>query len=178
MFWLIPLLCFAVVLFIKAGLNGYRLCRLKKLESEYLKYVDGLVNNTASWDFYEKTPEIKELLIKAGQSSSGIPDVENVGVGFVQVTVDVFDNMTANNSRIASLMRGTIKQAIGVYKKRIWESFNPFYWIELLIFLPQKIFQYVTGNEDASSWLSRLLNAIYWLVGLIGSLLAIYDHFK
>src|SRR5690242_967732 len=102
------------VIILKASLNGYNLWRLRTLEKEYEAYQLGLIDQTASWDFYEKTPELKELLIKAGQSSSGIPDIENLGVGVVQVTVDVFDNMTANNERIAILMKGTIKQAIGV----------------------------------------------------------------
>lgn len=175
-FYAIVILFISAIL-IKAILNGYRFWRLRALERDYQDYIRAFENQTASWDFHEKTSEIRELLINAGQHSSEIPGIENLGVGFVQVSIDVFDNMTANDQRVATFMLSAFKGAIGVYRKRIYDSFNPIYWIEFLIFLPQNIIEYILGKNanEVPRWLIRFFNVVYWIVTLIASIITIID---
>lgn len=175
--WMIIIVVISVII-IKAILNGYKLSRVCVLEKDYKDYLAALQNQTATWDFHEKVPEIRELLIKAGQGSSQIPDVVNLDVGVVQVTRDIFDNMTANDTRVASFMLSAFRQAIGVYKKRLKDSFNPFYWLEYMIFLPQNIINYILGGEAIPNWLIRLVNMIYWIVGGVSAVIKIIEYFK
>ena len=166
---------------IKVILNASKLLRLKALEKAYHEFMKKMAEGKATPDFLEKTPEIIELLKKAGQQSSTITRVKPAGLGFAQTLhLDLFENITANDQQFYNLIFSSFKQAIGVYKKRIYESVNPLYWIEFLIFLPQNLINYILGDEQhlTSNWIVRLLNAIYWIVGFIGSIWAIVDRVK
>lgn len=162
-----------IFIFVKTIMNGYKLWRLSTLEKEYLDYLGNLANDTENWEFYEKIPEIKEFLIKAGLQSSLVDVYENLGPAIHRYKLDLFENIAANNIEIASLMRGHLKQAIGVYKRRIREAYNPIYWIELLVYLPQNIVSYILGKDAIPNWLIRLMNAIWWICGFIGVIMKI-----
>jgi hypothetical protein len=85
--------------------------------------------------------------------------------------MEVFENIGRNDERIVLLMIGIFRQAIGIYKKRIIDAINPFYWLEFIIFLPQNIIQYVLGNSAIPNWFIRLINVFYWLSGIVISII-------
>ncbi len=53
------------------------------------------------------------------------------------------------------------EEAIGEYKSRCLEVFSPLYWINTVIYLPQKILQYI--GLPSETWIGRILNAIWWI---------------
>ena len=55
--------------------------------------------------------------------------------------------------------------AIGEYEHKCKETFNPFYWLKIIIFLPQNAIAYVGGNADGL--LSKVFNFIYWIAGIV-----------
>ena len=57
------------------------------------------------------------------------------------------------------------KNAIGVFKGRIFESINPKYWIDCVLFLPKNLLMYL--NVSAESIFIKIFQLIYWLFGII-----------
>lgn len=179
---LIIIVFILIAVVIKAGLNTYKLKRIRRLEKKYHDYMrtSNLETETIP-EFLENIPEIIDLLEQAGQKSKIISRIENTGLGYVQnLQGDLYENITTHDSECYTLISTRFKYAIGVYKKRLYESFNPFYWIELLIFLPQKLIEYQFGDNQQilSNWCVRFLNIIYWVISFLGSLFGILDYFS
>ena len=176
--WLIVILVMGAIL-IKALLNGYKAWRLISLEKQYHIYMERVAANQATPEFLEKTPEIIDLFRKAGQRSTTITRVEPAGLGFARtLQINLFRNITLNDEGVYSVTSAIFKQAIGVYKKNIYDAFNPFYWLEFLIYLPQNIIKYVLGNEAIPNWLIRLANVIYWVIGVVATIIKLLTYFK
>lgn len=55
-------------------------------------------------------------------------------------------------------------QAYGYYKHKFLLNFYPFYWLKIIVFLPQNILKYLKFNFNKS--LIRLFNVVYWILGL------------
>ncbi len=179
------LICIVILLaaiLVKILINGYKLIRLINLEKKYHAYMRVKSHESEIIpDFLEKIPEIIDLFKKAGQKTKIISHIENSGLGCIQnVQVDLYENMPTRESEIYTEIFKKFRYSIGVYKKRIFESVNPIYWIEFLIFLPKKIVEYLLGEgqESIPNWLIRLLNLVYWVIGLLGSLFGILEYFK
>ena len=71
-----------------------------------------------------------------------------------------FDDPMFNNREL----KGIVRMAIGEYKHRAMESLNPFYWIRLILFLPQNIIAYFGCGYN--TFLAKILNFIYWIIGI------------
>ena len=52
----------------------------------------------------------------------------------------------------------------GAYKSKILETFNPLYWIELIIWLPKQFTLFLGLNKElkAVKTINILLQTIYW----------------
>ncbi len=88
-----------------------------------------------------------------------------VPTGYFQVvntTYSTFDNIFLNDKRTASLTRDFFLEAKGVYRKRIFESFNPLYWINLIIFLPKNIIAFLGLNSDTI--FTKISQLIFWFI--------------
>jgi hypothetical protein len=70
-------------------------------------------------------------------------------------------------------MHGLFLEAIGVYKKRVNNSINPLYWLEVIFFFPEKIINYFGLNNGSQTIIivSKTFNAIYWTVGIVITLI-------
>lgn len=53
----------------------------------------------------------------------------------------------------------------GYYRQKFLQNFNPFYWINVIIFLPQRIIYYLGINYKMKT--IHLLNLIYWICSII-----------
>lgn len=138
--------------------NLYCLHRIKFLSN---KYDDFWKNKEISAREY--TSEIKLIFKKADIKEEYVGHVQPLGLGQIQTgNVSVFDNMFVNDRRIVSIIFSNFDDAIGVYKRRIRENFNPLYWIDSLIYLPKKIFVYLGINEV--SIITKIFQIIYWFV--------------
>jgi hypothetical protein len=175
------ILLILIIIGLKAALNFYRLKKLLKFQDIYKGYTTEKYEGEEGWLFYEKKQEIKELFEKAGIKSGQLPIMQPVGYGYVQsLNIDIVENM-ANTQYPAIIghMIGCFKQAIGVYKRRLKDSINPFYWLELIIYLPQKTIEYIGFSQDSKSAtaVSKTINVIYWLVSGLVTLFTTNSYF-
>lgn len=59
----------------------------------------------------------------------------------------------------------------GYYRHIFLQNFNPFYWIKLIIFLPQNLINYLGIKANKKS--VKIINVIYWI---FTSIFAIYNN--
>jgi hypothetical protein len=86
----------------------------------------------------------------------------------------VFRNLSNRREDVVMLIVSMFHKAMGVYKSRMWETINPLYWIESIIFLPRQLFTYLRVPPE--SVLIKLGQAIYWLLCIAAGL--IYGIYK
>ena len=56
-------------------------------------------------------------------------------------------------------------EAKGNYWSKFINSFNPFYWLRIIIFIPKYLFSYLGIKEK--SFLIKIFQLIYWLIAVI-----------
>lgn len=83
--------------------------------------------------------------------------------------ISVIDNIGSNRKDIVNITLGMFKSSIGYYRTTAFNSFNPMYWIDLIIFLPKHILLYfeVTKNKNIFKIFNILLSIIWWGFNLI-----------
>ncbi len=153
-------------------LNSFKKRQLKKLSSIYEEYV----NDASSLTFKEKKYEVIKLFQSAGLRDPQIPLVQPVGSRHeVKGHYSVFDNLTKASPEFINRVRDLFCEAIGVYKKRANNSINPIYWLEVILFLPERIINYLGLNNGSSSVtiISKTLNIVYWITTMIVTILRI-----
>ncbi len=155
---LTPVFILVGILILRFALNLYKLSRVKALFKKYKHYMV-----EESWTISEHTPEINQLFKDAGLKDRGVIHQEFLGYGkFTNQTVSVFDNIQNNRSDIVALVTSAFHEAIGVFRKRAWESLNPFYWIEFVFKLPQHLMGFFGVLPESIA--VKILLVIYWLV--------------
>lgn len=80
-----------------------------------------------------------------------------------------FNNIFLNDVDNMALIQNAFLESRGVYKKRMIDSFNPFYWIDLIIKLPKHFIEYL--GLDTETIFTKIFQIIYWL---IDSVLLVY----
>lgn len=126
------------------------------------------------------------LLKEAGVQDFRFTRMEPVGGGYgKRVEYSIHMNMEQikelyvpgqeTGADIPNEMIKALTQAIGIYKIKMYESFNPIYWGDIIIYLPSKILSYLKGEQITHSMknLSLLLNVIYWVIIFIISLIRV-----
>jgi len=164
----------------------FALYRCEKFKKQYIEYVEISYQveknkddknmsdkENSLWEIIEENKvEIIKLFNKAGFENYEVP--VTVPTGFNHVThrnVDLYENMTKLISigelSIPVLIRQTFINAIGVYKYRIRESLNPLYWIDVILFLPQKTLTYLKLNIGKhGEIITRICNTVYWILSV------------
>lgn len=147
----------AVVSVYKLISNIARLIKIKYFRKQYKKFItDGSV------DFAQYSYAIKNLFNVAKVADYKVALCELVGFGHIQTgNISVFENMAIYRADIIAVMLGCFSKAEGTFKSRIFECFSPLYWIECIIFLPQKLIEYFGLDEDCV--LAKLIQIVYWL---------------
>jgi len=141
---------------------GYCLIKLLINYSKYYEckqYLDKYLKWVLNPDF--KLSEHKSHVIKlfkdAGLENSTIQR-GNVATGDVWV----FEQFSSYaDDEVVEKTREYFHQAIGVYRSRALEVFNPIYWIEFIIYLPKNIINYLGGPPE--SIITKIIQLIYWL---------------
>lgn len=164
---LLEKICITIIFIIlmKITINGFRLIRLKQLENSYKKFTE-----TPILSFHEKKYEIVELFKKAGLSDRYFTQMVPIGLGHGTArNITLFDNIGTPDPDIVLLLITYFKEAAGIFKKRIFDSLNPIYWIEFLIFLPQNIIYYLGLNKDSKNIqiFTKVLNIIWWIISVL-----------
>jgi len=122
----------------------------------------------------EKRAQVVALLKDAGVVDSYIGFAEPVGFMHVQTgNVSVLDNFPSAREDMATIINTMFLQAIGTFRSRIWQTFNPIFWIEFLINLPRHTLKYLGVSPDAV--VVKLAQLIWWIAcAVFGFLYALY----
>lgn len=102
----------------------------------------------------------------SGISDKKIPISQALGYGQIATTcISIFDNILNNRSDIATHVTDLLLEAKGNYWSRFINSFNPFYWIRIILYIPKHLLSYLGVKAD--SIIIKVFQLIYWLIGVI-----------
>lgn len=178
------IILFVVVIAIKFFKNAINLLSLFKYKNLFKKRIDILAKNPSGQcndieiKIFEKVQESKlqviELFKRAGLKDFLISINVPVGYGQMQLReISFFDNLTSLRSTIDGnnfclTTKEYINNGIGVYKSRMLGSLNPFYWVDLFLYLPHKIFLYlgVQDDKDNIKLIIKIVHMIWWCIEL------------
>lgn len=154
------MLIFITIIFIKFFLNLYNYLRTQQLHKYFDDFLHQKRNNM---NIYRQ--EVISLFEKANVKDVKIPVSEPTGFRQVRnVIVSVFDMFPSTRPAFASTSLNMFEEAEGVFRKNMFDSINPLYWIELIIFLPKNILKYVGLNIETTAfklW-NVFLTFIWW----------------
>ena len=156
---------FLAILAIKFLINLSRYVQCKWYLSKYHGYID-----KSTWGFVEHTLQIVRIFKSAGVEDFTVSNVKAIGFGHFQSSrPSVFNNLEVKREDIVSLVQRMFYQSIGVYRSRMYETINPLYWIELIVFLPKHALNYIGLSLD--SVVIKTTQIIYWALATIASFL-------
>jgi len=147
--------------------NGYKyiLCHLYR--SKYRQY---LTDPEQAWQWVEVMHQVLELFKDAGIEDVSRSVVESTGYGYIKHTEGwLFDNLACQSEDIVGLVYVMFHRAMGVYRSRVLETFNPFYWIEVAINLPKRVLGYLGVSPESA--VTRAIQLVYWAVALVTTFL-------
>ena len=99
--------------------------------------------------FLESRSQVVELVNDAGVSDQNVTMSQPVGYGNLQVrNASVLDNFPHLSVEMSSAAQRLMREATGVYRGRRWQTFNPLYWVEFLIYLPREVLGSYMGVES------------------------------
>lgn len=154
------LLFFIAIIFIKFSLNFYNYLRTQQLH----KYFDDFFHQKRN-DMNIYRQEVISLFEKANIKDVKIPVSEPIGFGQIcNVNVSVFDMFPSTRVAFASTALNMFEEAEGVFRKNMFDSINPLYWMELIVFFPKNILKYVGLNIETTAfklW-NIFLTFIWW----------------
>lgn len=123
--------------------------------NEFLKKQD--------YNFSVYTASVVPLFKQAGIREYTIPYVLPAGDGFVSTGhALIFENISNTREDVVQGMLSCFSVAKGTFKHRILEAMSPLYWINCILFLPRKIYEYI--GIDAGKISCKLLQLIYWIL--------------
>lgn len=160
----------AVLLF-KFISNLVEYLRCKRYLDKYYDYISG----KSTWEFEELVLQIVELFKNAGVQDSRFPLVQPAGYGQVFTgEVSVLSNITHTRMEIVAPVMQMFHRSIGVYRSRMLETFNPLYWVKVVVYLPKQVVGYLGASPDST--LVKVIQVVYW--GLVPVLGWLYTLFK
>lgn len=145
-----------------------------KIINNIINYFNAIRLYKIWWSCFSKDNEnavsYKQNIIKlfknAGLKDNYEPISVPTGYGMVTTTkTSLFDNIFYDSKKNAGQVKQYFLEAKGVYRSRIFESFNPIYWIKCCIFLPKMIIEYLGLNSDTI--FTKISQIIFWLIDSI-----------
>lgn len=126
-------------------------------------YLDYL--RTDDFTFQQYKEEILTLFKEAGLKDFFVFHQEFLGFGnFANVQLPGFANLTNRREDIVANILRCFNEAIGVFRKRYKDAFNPVFWIEFIIKLPQYFFEFFGVIPEKV--IVKVFLVIYWLIAL------------
>lgn len=156
-------LIFIFIFFYKLFLNIGRLLRTEILLSNYIKWL----GNSSDFKIFQTKKEVIELFKKANIQDNKILSSQ----GYVNMAVSLFENYPSAKQEFVFSYLDLFNTAIGVFKYRIWECFNPIYWLNCILFAPKHLLEYlgVTTENISGKFLNLILTVTYWIITAIYS---------
>ena len=120
--------------------------------------------------------QILNYIKYAGVKDKHLPVTQAVGYGQIaSANASIFDNILNNRQDIAGMAIECLLEAKGNYWSKFINSFNPFYWIRFILFIPKNILSYLGLNDK--SIIIKIFQLIYWIFAAICTfLLAIFPN--
>lgn len=158
------LFIFFAILFYKLLKNAYKAYRCNKL---YETYCQWLMSN-GSYDIRYTSAEVKELL--KDYEDNFIPHVQPAGLGVVHsMKVRILAQYPSNIEELARAQINLFQEDLSKFKYEMKQCLNPFYWIDVIIWLPKNIVSFLGFNDDLKSVksINIFLQLAYWLFIII-----------
>lgn len=143
---------------------------IKRYRNQYVDYLNALSvdeNWQQSFDkLNESQTEIVRLFEQADLAPQIISVVEPMGWGYIGTGhVRAWNYLTNSRHDIIASNQKSFHEAIGYFRARRNETFNPAYWIKCLVFWPRNLLAYLGLDKD--SLLVNILQILVWLIKVI-----------
>ncbi|MFC1613513.1 hypothetical protein ACFL23_04235 [Patescibacteria group bacterium] len=160
---------FVTLVVLKVLYNLYYFLLSKKFFTKYKSYL----KDFKDWYITENKQKIVKVMQKAGIKDSLRPHIELTGYGYVGTgNVSIFTNLDARRKDIVDLVYSHLRETKAIFKSRIIDSINPFYWIDFVIFLPKRILEYI--GVKGSSVILKILQLIWWFLVFMSTIIGIF----
>lgn len=155
-----------IIVIIRFFLYFVKFKRCQYLENIYTLNV---YNQDCKKNILEYKYEISQLFKNANIKDVYLPYMDRIGAMVSTGKLSVIDNVGCDREDIVNITLGMFKSSIGYYRTNAFNSFNPMYWIDLIIFLPKHILLYfeVSKNKNIFKIFNILLSIIWWGFNLI-----------
>lgn len=102
----------------------------------------------------------------AGVKDEFMPVSQALGYGQISnANISVFSNILNPRQDIASVVFELLLEAKGNYLSKFVNSFNPFYWLRIFLYIPKYLLSYFGVKPD--SFIIKICQSIYWILGII-----------
>lgn len=157
--------------------NFIALMKIKKFHSTYVNYIEKIKN--PEWTkiqekILKNKADVIQILARCGLNDFAVSITTPSGYGHVQhKQISILQNLQFNGQIGEVHVPNTIDiyliQAKGILEKRMIEALSPLYWIDIFIFLPQKIITYLGFKLDnkKTEAIARFIDVIYWIVVIL-----------
>jgi len=158
------------ILLVRFILNLSKYLRTNKYHHLYVEWL-ALERSSKA---VEMRAQVVALLKDAGVRDSYVGTVQPMGYGYTATgNASVMDNFPNARQDIATLTNAMFLQALGTYRSRMIDTFNPLRWIEWLINLPRYALRYLGVSADGA--VIKLAQILWWIVcGIAGFSYALY----
>lgn len=159
------LIFFACVFLFKILSNTVYYFRTRELRNMFNAWING----TFKGDYLTYRSEVialfKRAKIKDQWYKIGRPVDYNTAV---TNHVSLFQNFPDKEPTLAAAADFMFAEAVGYFRKGIFDSLNPLYWIDLIVFCPKYVLEYIGADMDKSTSkaLYVVLNFLWWLAGI------------
>jgi len=159
------LITFIFVIIYKSISNFFALKKIKQYNQEYIDFL-----RSNSDIIIEHSKDAIDLLKRAGIQDLNAPITQPVGYNTIaKFTTSIFTTFPTQHQVFAPETLIMFQRAVGVYKSRIIQTFNPIYWIDCVIFLPKNLLVYLGANEEkfSNKLLNILMTSLWWMICFI-----------
>lgn len=141
--------------------NAWYYFSIKELSKIYYDYL----KNHNNMEIFKKTSEVIDLFKKA--KIKDIYILTTTDRGFISLSF--FNSFPSHFKEQASAAQKYFYIAEGTFFKNIKNCVNPIYWIDLIIFAPKYIFEYlgITSNNFFIKFLKLLFTIIFWIISVL-----------
>jgi len=152
-------------------LNFVRYLACKRHEQQYLDWLDK--KNIATDEIHQTGIAVQKLLRRV-VADDVLPMTKPIGYGKIaSFNANIIDQYPTRDIQFAPQFIKKFWMAKGAYKERMWDSVNPFCWLQLLFKVP--VITLTSFGLDKSSNLITLFKIIWGIiVFLIGSIITLY----
>lgn len=157
---------------LRSVMNAVRYIQCVSLLNDYTRW---LSDDKDTWVLAQSRTKFHELMSAAEVKDCFFGRAQPVGFGMIQTgSASVIKNFPDRHQDMAGGTISMLSDAIGVFRRRVINSFNPLSWIEEVLALPKNVLVYLGLRPEGV--LIRLSLVLYWAISII--LAAIYAVYK